>query len=179
MSRSPISSDTGLYRRWKGSTARLDQRPGGLYRVVMLSGDLVPGEYVEVKSPTRIVFTWASNGVPSWRLSAASRERVGARCIPAGPAGVEGLTTGRQNDLGGLRSQFEIGPRPRRGPVRTAEEHQASTTGSDFKPRRAKFSFHETRSVARRKFGQRRRIVPIASVASRRASGEPRQKWPP
>jgi len=54
--------DPELYRRWKGSSAELDPRPGGLYRVVMPSGDLVRGEYVEVKSPTRIVFTWGFEG---------------------------------------------------------------------------------------------------------------------
>jgi uncharacterized protein YndB with AHSA1/START domain len=47
-----------LYRRWKGTSAELDPRPGGLYRVVMPSGDLVRGKYLEVQSPTRIVFTW-------------------------------------------------------------------------------------------------------------------------
>ena len=47
-----------LYRRWKGTSAELDARPGGLYRVLMPSGDRVRGEYVAVEPPTRIVFTW-------------------------------------------------------------------------------------------------------------------------
>ena len=55
-------TDPELYRRWKGSSAELDARPGGLYRVVMPSGDLVRGEYVEVQPPTRVVFTWGFEG---------------------------------------------------------------------------------------------------------------------
>jgi uncharacterized protein YndB with AHSA1/START domain len=47
-----------LYRRWKGTSAELDARPGGLYRVLMPSGDRVRGEYVAVEPPSRVVFTW-------------------------------------------------------------------------------------------------------------------------
>jgi uncharacterized protein YndB with AHSA1/START domain len=54
--------DPELYRRWKGSTAELDARPGGLYRVLMPSGDRVLGEYVAVEPPHRVVFTWGFEG---------------------------------------------------------------------------------------------------------------------
>ena len=54
--------DPELYRRWKGTSAELDARPGGLYQVVMPSGDLVRGEYVHVEPPRRIVFTWGFEG---------------------------------------------------------------------------------------------------------------------
>ena len=54
--------DPDLYRRWKGSTAELDARPGGLYRVLMPSGDRVRGEYVTVEPPNRVVFTWGFEG---------------------------------------------------------------------------------------------------------------------
>ncbi len=54
--------DPDLYRRWKGTTAELDARPGGLYRVLMPSGDRVRGEYVEVEPPHRVVFTWGFEG---------------------------------------------------------------------------------------------------------------------
>src|SRR5437899_2042975 len=50
------------YRRWKGTTAELDARPGGLYRVLMPSGDRVRGEYVTVEPPHRVVFTWGFEG---------------------------------------------------------------------------------------------------------------------
>ena len=51
-----------LYRRWKGNTAELDPRPGGLYRVVMPTGHIVRGEYVAVEPPRRVVFTWGWEG---------------------------------------------------------------------------------------------------------------------
>ncbi len=54
--------DPVLYQRWKGNTAELDPRPGGLYRVLMPSGDLVRGEYLTVEPPTRVVFTWGFEG---------------------------------------------------------------------------------------------------------------------
>src|SRR5439155_197424 len=54
--------DPELYRRWKGTTAELDARPGGLYRVLMPSGDRVRGEYVAVEPPHRVVFTWGFEG---------------------------------------------------------------------------------------------------------------------
>ena len=50
--------DPQLYRRWKGTSAELDAHPGGLYRVIMPTGDRVRGEYVAVEPPKRIVFTW-------------------------------------------------------------------------------------------------------------------------
>jgi len=54
--------DPELYSRWKGSTAELDARPGGLYRVLMPSGDRVRGQYVSVEPPHRVVFTWGFEG---------------------------------------------------------------------------------------------------------------------
>ena len=54
--------DPELYQRWQGTSAELDARPGGLYRVAMPSGDLVRGEYIEIQPPTRIVFTWGFEG---------------------------------------------------------------------------------------------------------------------
>ncbi len=53
-----------LYRRWKGNTAELDPRPGGLYRVVMPTGHVVLGEYVVVEPPSRVVFTWGLGRQP-------------------------------------------------------------------------------------------------------------------
>lgn len=48
--------------RWMGVSAELDPRPGGLYRVNVTGTDVVRGEYVEVVSPTRVVFTWGWEG---------------------------------------------------------------------------------------------------------------------
>jgi uncharacterized protein YndB with AHSA1/START domain len=53
---------------WKGRKAELDPRPGGLYRVDINDQAVVRGEYVEIDTPSRVVFTWGwegtSNPVP-------------------------------------------------------------------------------------------------------------------
>jgi uncharacterized protein YndB with AHSA1/START domain len=44
--------------RWMGRSADLDPRPGGLYRVEVLSGNVARGEFVELDPPRRLVWTW-------------------------------------------------------------------------------------------------------------------------
>ena len=44
--------------RWMGVAASLDARPGGRYRVEVLPGDVVLGEFLEVSPPRRLVHTW-------------------------------------------------------------------------------------------------------------------------
>jgi uncharacterized protein YndB with AHSA1/START domain len=44
--------------RWMGVAASLDARPGGRYRVEVLPGDAVLGEFVELDPPRRLVQTW-------------------------------------------------------------------------------------------------------------------------
>ncbi len=44
--------------RWMGISALLDPRPGGEYRVEVLSGNVAVGEFVEVDPPHRLVWTW-------------------------------------------------------------------------------------------------------------------------
>ncbi len=51
-------TDPERYRRWKGTAAQLDPRPGGAYRVELGTNGWVSGEYIEVDPPNRIVFTW-------------------------------------------------------------------------------------------------------------------------
>ena len=54
--------------RWKGTSAELDPRPGGIYRVNVTGRDIARGEYVEVTPHSRVVFTWGweaeNNPVP-------------------------------------------------------------------------------------------------------------------
>ena len=52
--------------RWMGVAASLDARPGGAYRVEVLPGDVVRGEFLEVDPPRRLVHTWG------WETSAGS-----------------------------------------------------------------------------------------------------------
>jgi uncharacterized protein YndB with AHSA1/START domain len=44
--------------RWMGISALLDPRPGGEYRVEVVSGNVALGEFVEVDPPHRLVWTW-------------------------------------------------------------------------------------------------------------------------
>lgn len=60
-------TDPHKMSRWKGTSADLDPRPGGLYRVGVTTRDVVVGGFVELDPPTRIVFTWgweASEQIP-------------------------------------------------------------------------------------------------------------------
>ncbi len=47
---------------WKGVSATLDPRPGGIYRVDINGRDIARGEYVEVVPFSRVVFTWGWEG---------------------------------------------------------------------------------------------------------------------
>jgi uncharacterized protein YndB with AHSA1/START domain len=51
-------TDPDLLLRWKGTEAKLDPRPGGIYRVVVNPRSTVRGEYVEIVPHSRVVFTW-------------------------------------------------------------------------------------------------------------------------
>ncbi len=48
--------------RWMGVEARLDPRPGGIYRVNVTGQEVARGEYVEVSPNERVVFTWGWEG---------------------------------------------------------------------------------------------------------------------
>ncbi len=48
--------------RWKGTAAKLDPRPGGVYRVDVNDQQIAVGEYVEIVPPERVVFTWGWEG---------------------------------------------------------------------------------------------------------------------
>lgn len=53
-------TDPELFIQWQGFDARLDPRPGGVFRVTVTgrTGVIARGRYVEVDPPRRIVFTW-------------------------------------------------------------------------------------------------------------------------
>jgi uncharacterized protein YndB with AHSA1/START domain len=44
--------------RWMGQTASFDPRPGGVYRVEVIPGNVAVGEFVEFDPPRRLVYTW-------------------------------------------------------------------------------------------------------------------------
>jgi uncharacterized protein YndB with AHSA1/START domain len=51
-------TDAEKMLRWKGTTAELDPRPGGVYAVNVNGRDRMRGTYVELVPHSRIVFTW-------------------------------------------------------------------------------------------------------------------------
>lgn len=55
-------TDPAKMLRWKGTTAQLDPRPGGIYRVNVNGREITRGEYVEIVPHRRIVFTWGWEG---------------------------------------------------------------------------------------------------------------------
>ncbi|HEV7679136.1 MAG TPA: SRPBCC domain-containing protein [Candidatus Dormibacteraeota bacterium] len=54
-------TDPERMARWKGRSAVLDPRPGGIYQVD-IHGNMVRGEYVAIEPYTRVVFTWGWEG---------------------------------------------------------------------------------------------------------------------
>ena len=60
----PYFVDPALYVRWQGTTAELEARPGGRFRVIVEAGRVAAGEYVAVEPPRRVVFTWGWEGNP-------------------------------------------------------------------------------------------------------------------
>ena len=48
--------------RWMGIRAEIDARPGGIYRVEPNGRDVILGEYLEVVTDKRVVFTWGFEG---------------------------------------------------------------------------------------------------------------------
>ena len=64
--------------QWKGRSAELDPRPGGIYRVEINDQARARGEYVEIDAPNRVVFTWGWEGQES-----------GEHAVPPGSSRVE------------------------------------------------------------------------------------------
>ncbi len=54
-------TDPDKMTQWKGDSAQLDARPGGVYRV-QIGQSVVVGEFVELDPPHRVVFTWGWEG---------------------------------------------------------------------------------------------------------------------
>ena len=63
---SPFFTDPAKMVLWKGRSATLDPRSGGIYRVDVTGRDIARGEYVEVTPPSRVVFScgWEGKGNP-------------------------------------------------------------------------------------------------------------------
>jgi uncharacterized protein YndB with AHSA1/START domain len=53
-----LLTDEAGAARWMGLNVSFDLRPGGEYRVEVLSGNVAVGEFVEIDPPRRLVYTW-------------------------------------------------------------------------------------------------------------------------
>jgi uncharacterized protein YndB with AHSA1/START domain len=60
--------------RWMGSSAEIDPRPGGAYRLDINPGYVARGEFVELVPHRRIVFTWGWEGEQLVRPGASTVE---------------------------------------------------------------------------------------------------------
>ncbi len=112
-------TDPEKMRRWKGSSAELDPRPGGTYRVGGIAGGAtVVGEFVELDPPSHLVFTWG------WE---------GDEDVPPGSSTVEvTLTPRRRGDGAAARA-----PGPARRPGAASTWRAGSTSCRDSsRPRR-------------------------------------------
>jgi uncharacterized protein YndB with AHSA1/START domain len=54
----PFFTDPDRMVRWMGTSAEIDARPGGRYRIDVQGTYAASGEFVEVDPPRRVVFTW-------------------------------------------------------------------------------------------------------------------------
>ena len=54
----PLLTESEGVCQWWGTTAEVEPRPGGAYRVTMENGAVMSGEVVDVDVPSRLVFTF-------------------------------------------------------------------------------------------------------------------------
>ena len=62
----PFLTEAPKLLEWQGTSAEIDPRPGGVYRVLMAGQHQSAGEYVEVVPNEKVVFTfgWEEEGHP-------------------------------------------------------------------------------------------------------------------
>ena len=107
--------------RWMGEAASLDPRPGGEYRVEVISGNVALGEFVEVDPPHRLVWTWGWTDQSQSPVPAGlDQDRGGARA-------------GRRRHAAALHAQRAAGRRRDGASTRTA----GTTTWSGSRSPRA------------------------------------------
>lgn len=51
-------TESALWARWQGLGAKIDARPGGIFRLRMPNGMTARGEFVSLELDRRVVFTW-------------------------------------------------------------------------------------------------------------------------
>ena len=126
----PFLTDPARHVEWMGTTAELEPRPGGAYRVLVAGQHDAVGEFVEVVAPERVVFTfgWADEGNPVPPGSSTveitlqpegdkTRVRLVHRGLPAGAGGADAHGHGWAHYLDRLTGAATgHAPGPDRGP---------------------------------------------------------------
>jgi uncharacterized protein YndB with AHSA1/START domain len=81
--------------KWMGRSATFDLRPGGIYRIEVIPGNIARGEFVEIEPPHRLVVTWG------WEPGSQSGVAPGSSTIEFGltPDGPGTLLRFRHFDL--------------------------------------------------------------------------------
>jgi uncharacterized protein YndB with AHSA1/START domain len=80
----PYFTDPVKMLRWKGVSAELDPRPGGIFRVNVTGREIARGEYVALEPYRRVVFTWGWEGEGS--LLPPGTSTVEVTFVPDGEA---------------------------------------------------------------------------------------------
>lgn len=70
--------------RWMGLNASLEARPGGLYRVEVIPGNIARGEFVELDPPHRLVHTWGWEPGGMSKSVAPGSSTIEIELVPAG-----------------------------------------------------------------------------------------------
>jgi uncharacterized protein YndB with AHSA1/START domain len=72
-------TDPARIVHWMGIAALVDPRAGGALRIEVNGRDVVLGEYVEVRPPHRVVFTWGFDGTERAVVAGSTRVEVTLR----------------------------------------------------------------------------------------------------
>lgn len=57
-------TDSDRWARWQGAEATIDAQPGGLFRMLMGTGQCARGQFIELVPEKRVVFTWGWIDMP-------------------------------------------------------------------------------------------------------------------
>jgi uncharacterized protein YndB with AHSA1/START domain len=57
-----LLTDGEMMTHWMGQSAACDPTPGGSYRIEVVPGQVVAGEYVDIDPQRRLAFTWGWEG---------------------------------------------------------------------------------------------------------------------
>jgi hypothetical protein len=111
-----------------GQTASFDARPGGEYRVGVISGHTAAGEFVELDPPRRLGFTWGweggtsevAPGTSTIEIELVPHRRRDDAAVPSprlAERGVRGVARARLGALPRAARHGRVGKRPGRGSV--------------------------------------------------------------